>query len=57
MTAGVELYSLPLLYQAGDLNGFSKVGLQAGCTKPVRYHRRVALQRVAPARDPRRRPD
>lgn len=48
MTPGVELYSLPLVYQAGDLNGFSKLGLQAGCTKPVRHHRRTALERVAP---------
>jgi hypothetical protein len=48
MTPGVELYSLPLVYQAGDLNGFSKLGLQAGCTRPVRFHRRATLERIAP---------
>ncbi|MDR7254596.1 hypothetical protein J2X46_003589 [Nocardioides sp. BE266] len=48
MTAGAELYYLPLQYQAGDLNGLSKVGLQAGCTKRVRYRGKVELRRVAP---------
>ena len=46
MTAGPELYDLPLSYQAGDLNGLSKVGLQAGCVRPLRAHRRASLERV-----------
>ena len=46
MTAGPELYDLPLSYQAGDLNGFSKVGLQAGCLRPLRWSRKQALYRV-----------
>lgn len=46
MTPGPELYGLPLAYQAGDLNGLSKVGLQAGCIRPLRSSRRAALERV-----------
>ncbi|MFC7359459.1 hypothetical protein [Nocardioides astragali] len=46
MTAGPELYDLPLSYQAGDLTGLSKVGLQAGCIRPLRGHRRQALERL-----------
>lgn len=46
MTAGPELYQLPLSYQAGDLNGLSKVGLQAGCIRPLRGHRRQVLDRL-----------
>ncbi len=46
MTAGAELYYLPLAYQAGDLNGLSKVGLQAGCVRPLRAGRRAALDRM-----------
>jgi hypothetical protein len=47
MTAGPELYNLPLAYQAGDLNGFAKVGLQAGCVTPLRGGRKVSMQRLA----------
>lgn len=46
MTAGAELYDLPLSYQAGDLNGLSKVGLEAGCLRPVRTRGRTGLSRV-----------
>ena len=46
MTAGAELYNLPLTYQAGDLNGFSKVGLEAGCLRPARSGRRAELGRA-----------
>ena len=46
MTAGPELYALPLSYQAGDLNGLSKVGLQAGCIRPLRGHRKHVLERL-----------
>ncbi len=46
MTPGPELYNLPLSYQAGDLNGFSKVGLQAGCIRPLRSSRKPDLQRL-----------
>lgn len=46
MTAGVELYHLPLSYQAGDLQGFSKVGVEAGCLRPVRSGRRTTLGRA-----------
>ena len=46
MTPGAELYDLPLTYQAGDLNGFSKVGLQAGCLRDVRGGRRTSFDRV-----------
>jgi hypothetical protein len=47
MTAGPELYNLPLSYQAGDLAGLAKVGLQAGCIKPLRGSRKVVLDRTA----------
>lgn len=47
MTAGPELYNLPMAYQAGDLTGLAKVGLQAGCIEPLRAGRRTALDRVA----------
>ena len=50
MTAGPELYNLPLAYQAGDLTGLAKVGLQAGCVKPLRGGRKVTLERL-PAPD------
>lgn len=46
MTAGAELYALPLLYQAGDLNGLSEVGLQAGCLRPLRGHRKPSFDRA-----------
>jgi hypothetical protein len=46
MTPGAELYALPLSYQAGDLEGFSKVGLQAGCLKGLRGGRRTSFDRV-----------
>lgn len=46
MTAGAELYNLPLSYQAGDLQGFSKVGLEAGCLRPVRSGRRTEIGRT-----------
>ncbi len=46
MTAGAELYDLPLSYQAGDLNGFSKVGLEGGCLRPLRGNRRTASDRA-----------
>ena len=46
MTAGAELYDLPLLYQAGDLKGLSKVGLEAGCLRPARSGRRSELGRA-----------
>lgn len=46
MTAGAELYDLPLSYQAGDLNGFNHVGLQAGCIRPLRSSRRQVLDRL-----------
>lgn len=46
MTPGAELYNLPLAYQAGDLNGLSKVGLQAGCVRALRAGRRAALDRM-----------
>ena len=46
MTAGPELYDLPLSYQAGDLNGLSKVGLEAGCIRPLRGHRKQVLDRL-----------
>ncbi|HSU03816.1 MAG TPA: hypothetical protein VLK03_14795 [Nocardioides sp.] len=46
MTAGAELYDLPLLYQAGDLQGLSKVGLQSGCLRPARTGRRAELGRT-----------
>ena len=36
MTAGPELCSLPMAYQAGDLAGPASVGLQAGCIRPLR---------------------
>lgn len=46
MTAGAELYNLPISYQAGDLNGLSKVGLEAGCIRPLRGNRKPVLGRV-----------
>ncbi len=46
MTPGAELYDLPLSYQAGDLNGLSKVGLQAGCVRPLRAGRRSVASRL-----------
>ena len=46
MTAGAELYDLPLSYQAGDLNGMSKVGLQAGCVRPLRSRGKAVLGRL-----------
>ena len=46
MTPGPELYDLPLSYQAGDLNGLSKVGLQAGCVRPLRGGRRSVVGRL-----------
>ena len=46
MTPGPEFYSLPMSYQAGDLNGFSKVGLEAGCIRPLRAGRRGPLERL-----------
>ncbi len=47
MTPGPEFYDLPLSYQAGDLQGFAEVGLQAGCVRPLRAGRKTALERVA----------
>ncbi len=47
MTSGPALYNLPLAYQAGDLTGLAKVGLQAGCVRPLRGGRKVALERLA----------
>ena len=29
-------------------SGFNKLGLQAGCTRPVRFHRKASLERVVP---------
>ncbi len=46
MTPGPELYELPLAYQAGDLHGLSRVGLQAGCVRPLRAGRREPLDRM-----------
>ena len=46
MTAGAELYDLPVVYQAGDLNGLSKVGLQAGCLRPIGRRGKTAAARV-----------
>ena len=48
MTAGAELYDLPLSYQAGDLNGLSKVGLQAGDLRPARSGRWARQSWAAP---------
>jgi hypothetical protein len=45
MTAGPELYDLPVSYQAGDLEGFSKVGLQGGCLRALRTSRKPVLDR------------
>jgi hypothetical protein len=47
MTAGPEGYDLPVSYQAGDLAGLAKVGLQAGCLRPLRGGRKEALPRFA----------
>jgi hypothetical protein len=44
MNPGPAFYDLPLAYQAGDLNGLSKVGLQAGCLRPLRHGRTPALE-------------
>lgn len=46
MTPGAELYNLPLSYQAGDLKGLSKMGLQAGCVRPLRGGRRTVAGRL-----------
>ena len=46
MTAGAELYDLPLSYQAGDLQGFSKVGLEAGCLRRLRTTGRTSFDRA-----------
>lgn len=46
MTPGAELYNLPLSYQAGDLNGLNKVGLQAGCVRPLRSGRKPVMHRL-----------
>lgn len=46
MTPGPELYNLPLSYQAGDLKGLSKMGLQAGCVRPLRAGRRSVASRL-----------
>jgi hypothetical protein len=42
MNGGPEGYLVPDQYQAGDLTGFRKVGLQAGCLRPARRHGRTA---------------
>lgn len=46
MTPGPGLYSLPLSYQAGDLKGFSKMGLESGCLRPFRSGRKPVLGRA-----------
>jgi hypothetical protein len=43
MNPGPAFYDLPLAYQAGDLNGLSRIGLQAGCLRPLRHGRTPAL--------------
>lgn len=42
MTAGPEGYDIPDQYQAGDLAGLRRVGLQAGCLRPARRGGRMA---------------
>ncbi len=46
MSAGPEFYRLPLSYQAGDLTGLSRIGLQAGCLRPVRSRGRSIAGRL-----------
>jgi hypothetical protein len=46
MTPGEPAYVLPHQYGAGDLTGFSKLGLESGCLRPFRFHRKPVLPRL-----------
>jgi hypothetical protein len=46
MTPGEPAYVLPHQYGAGDLTGFSKLGLESGCLRKFRFHRKPVLPRI-----------